>query len=409
MSLRERITDLRERIAYRLEGDQEQGGNRKGFYVIVFVLLLLVCWPIYAEFIMERPQREVAAAKPPQYPTAGARDEVRAPAEQEEEKAPAPQAQAPRTQAPTPRPMPKVKKETEEQKMARKARLLSHYGSPLGDSWKQLAGRSDREERGEPGQVLEVPPAQQGRTQLASNGHGNGNGNGQGSVWKNDFYDRGNGQTGRLQPPESPYMVHRGSVIHVRLQDNINTQTPGQVTAVVTRDVRDSVTGRYVLIPGEKPDEPGAVVIGWPDTQLAYDQNMLPTAWDQLILPNGERMPLASFPGADRSGAAGLPVNVNTHFWKTVGRSALLTLSGAAADMTRRGGGGNQEFQDAFERQAGRQLDRRARQMWDRRGHQGPTGTVEAGEEFLLQVIEPLVFPGDYYERANGGMYAQGE
>ena len=406
MSLRERIADLRERIAERLERNQGPGNSRKGFYVIVTIIILLLLWNPFSELILPRPQRQEAAAKTTEHQTAGERDLVKVPADQEEEKVEKEQVKTLREQKNNRQPAPQPKKETEEQKMARKARLLSHYGNPLSSSWKQLVGRSDHENEPQPKQVLEVPPASNGRAHYAANGQGNGNGNGRGSVWKNDFYDRGNGQTGRLQPPESPYMVHRGTVIHVRLQDNINTQTPGQITAVVTRDVRDSVTGRYVLIPGEKPDEPGAVVIGWPDTQLAYDQNMLPTAWDQLILPNGERMPLASFPGADRSGAAGLPVNVNTHFWKTVGRSALLTLSGAAADMTRRGGGGNYEFQDAFERQAGRQLDRRARQMWDRGGYRGPTGTVEAGEEFLLQVIEPLVFPGDYYERTNGGAYA---
>ena len=38
-------------------------------------------------------------------------------------------------------------------------------------------------------------------------------------------------------------------------------------------------------------------------------------------------MDLANFSGADASGTAGTPVDVDTHFWKTLGRSALLTLT----------------------------------------------------------------------------------
>jgi type IV secretion system protein VirB10 len=385
---------LRERIQQLFENRK----GSKGFWVIVVLLIIMVGWPVYSEVFLPRPQRK-EAVKQVNY-TTGLQAEIMAPPEPVLQQAPTPRPQAPRPQAaPAPRPVARKKQETEEQKMRRKARLMAHYAGPLQQAWLTNAGAANGASNGshhqEPPQTLEVPPAQNGRNHSTNNGSG--------SLWKNDFYDRGNGQTGVLQPPQSEFMVMRGSVIPVELQDAIDTQTPGQVTARVIQDVKDSVTGRYTLIPR------GSVVIGYHDTQLAYDQNRLPTAWDQLILPNGETMNLASFPGADQNGAAGIPVKVNNHTWKQFGRSLLLTLSGATADMARRSGyGGSEEygFDDALSRQGGRELDRRTQQTWDRGGYRGPTGTAKAGEVFLLQVTESLRFPeGDYYERA-GGMYA---
>jgi len=149
-------------------------------------------------------------------------------------------------------------------------------------------------------------------------------------------------------------------------------------------------------------------VNGWYDTNLPYDQDRTPTAWDRMILPSQETIPLASFPGADRSGAAGTPVDVNTHVWKMAMRSALLTVTGAAAQMGMSNSyhSGDLTAEEALARQAGMETQRRSRQMWDRGGYRGPTGTAKAGEVFLLQVTQDMgPFPGDYYER-NRGMYA---
>ncbi len=400
MSAQDRISLLTNKI-------QDTLRDRPKFVVIALLGLFLILWNVYAQLFMPKYEHK-AEAKVEKLQTARADEEVKIPAEQEGKKE---QVKTPiekhqekeKSKAPS-----RPRQETLAEKCRKKARLISQYSGPLDQGWKKLTDCSFRDENemqpSRPGQTLEIAPAQLAgnSAQMAStrNGHGN--------MWRHDFYDRGNGQTGIVQPAQSQYQVLRGSVIPVRLQDAIDTQTPGQVTAVVIQDVKDSVTGTHTMIPGEAGcSKAGAVVIGWPDTRLSYNQNRLPSAWDQIVFPNGETMNLASFPGADRNGAAGLPSNIDTHFWGTVGRSLLLTITGAAADMARRNGSGSYEFDDAMQRQGGRELDRRARETWDRGGYRGPTGTVEAGEVFLLQVTETLTFPGDYCERERGTDYAE--
>ena len=389
---------LRERFQGLLEGNAERSGSRFGALSIFVVLTLLLGWVGYATFLMpayQKPPRPVQTAY-----TTGATREISLPAEEPPPPPPPPRQQAPQAQAPPPRATPpKPKGESDEARYRRMARLASHYAGPFDEAWRKLASTvTERAQEAEtrPQQTLEVPPAQQER-----NGYQAGNGTG--SVWKDDFYARGNGQPGVLQPPQSPYMVMRGSVIPVALLGGFDTQTPGQITAVVVQDIRDTRSGRYVLIPK------GSVVIGGYDINLPYDQDRVPSAWDELRLPSGETMPLSSFPGADAEGKAGIPVDVNTHFWKTFGRSLLLTVSGATARMglSQSYNGNDYDMGDALAQSGGRQLERRSRQMWDRGGYRGPTGTKEAGEVFLLQVTAPMTFPpGDYYERTGGGRYA---
>ena len=155
----------------------------------------------------------------------------------------------------------------------------------------------------------------------------------------------------------------------------------------------------------------GSTVIGGYDINLPYDQDRVPTAWDELILPNGEHMALSSFPGADLSGKAGTPVKVNTHFWKTLGRSTLLAFSGAVAGVARHGAYENGDYNgaDALADHGGRQLERRSREQWDRGGYRGPTGTSNPDEIFLIQTTQSMIFPGDYYQRQKEGMYAFAE
>ena len=58
-------------------------------------------------------------------------------------------------------------------------------------------------------------------------------------------------------------MVTRGSVIPVVLLGGFDTQVPGQITAMVVRDMIDSRTGKYCMIPK------GSQVNGGYDINLA--------------------------------------------------------------------------------------------------------------------------------------------
>lgn len=369
---------------------QAKSPSRLGSYLIAALVIVLLIFVVkglnYTEVVqakVEEPTRNRTGSDMPVGPP---------PVEKIQEK-PAPQQPAP--QQPRAQPT-KPPQKSDAQKEREKQHLLAQYDSPLVPLGERGGRRSASLDDGDmpresmPGrQVVDVPSR-----------YGSGGRGGHGDVWRNDFYARGEGQVGVLQQPTSPFEIHPGAVIPARLIRSINTDTPGQVTGEVTRDVFDSVTGRHLLIPF------GSKIVGGYDTRIGYGQERLPTAWDWLILPNGARMPLGAMPGADQSGVAGIPIDVDNHMWSTAGRALLLTVTGAAADVamhTGMGSGGDLAFDDAFRREGGRNLDRQSQEIWRRGGNRPPTGTAESGDIFLVQVMAPMIFPGPYEDQTLEG------
>ena len=102
---------------------------------------------------------------------------------------------------------------------------------------------------------------------------------------------------------------------------------PGQVTAQVTQNVYDSLTGSTLLIPQ------GSRLIGQYDAEISFGQSRALLAWNRLILPNGRSIILDRQPGTDAQGAAGLSGKVNNH-WGSVAKAAILsTILGIGAEL----------------------------------------------------------------------------
>jgi len=131
----------------------------------------------------------------------------------------------------------------------------------------------------------------------------------------------------RLTSPASPYLVQAGTLIDAALITGIRSDLPGQVTAQVTADVRDSVTGRWLLIPQ------GSRLIGTYDSQVGFGQSRLLLAWTRLILPNGRSIDLGRAPAADRFGYGGLQDGVDHHWPGLFGAAALSTVLGIGSDL----------------------------------------------------------------------------
>lgn len=131
----------------------------------------------------------------------------------------------------------------------------------------------------------------------------------------------------RLVPPSSPYLVQAGSLIPAALITGIRSDLPGMITAQVTQNVYDSVTGRHLLIPQ------GSRLIGEYDSQVSFGQNRVLLAWVRLILPDGRSIQLDGLPGADASGYSGLQDRVDQH-WGGLFRAALIsTLLGVGTEL----------------------------------------------------------------------------
>lgn len=133
--------------------------------------------------------------------------------------------------------------------------------------------------------------------------------------------------------------VTQGTLIAAVLETAINTDVPGYVRALVSRDVR-SFDGSQVLIPRSSR------LIGQYKSGLAAGQTRAYVIWTRLIRPDGVSVTLDS-PGVDFSGQAGLPGKVNSHFMKRFGSALLLSVVGGLSAIGTGGasiiaGGGGQ-------------------------------------------------------------------
>lgn len=112
-----------------------------------------------------------------------------------------------------------------------------------------------------------------------------------------------------------------GTIIRAVLINDLDTATPGNVTARVIEDVYDSRYGRYVVIPA------GSTVIGSYSSKVDYYHERVSTQFQTLITPAGANIPLRSVFAGDKMGVAGIPGELHTHFVKR----AIATLAGAVA------------------------------------------------------------------------------
>ncbi|MDE2166234.1 MAG: TrbI/VirB10 family protein [Alphaproteobacteria bacterium] len=131
-----------------------------------------------------------------------------------------------------------------------------------------------------------------------------------------------------LQTPASPYEVLAGTVIAASLFTGLNSDLPGLVTAQVTENVYDSVTGRVLLIPQ------GSRLIGSYDSVVAFGQSRALVVWQRIVMPDGSSIQIDNLPATDPAGYAGLKDEVDYHTWTLLKGIAMSTLLGVGTQVT---------------------------------------------------------------------------
>ena len=122
--------------------------------------------------------------------------------------------------------------------------------------------------------------------------------------------------------------IIEGTVIAAVLETALNSDLPGYVRAVVTREVR-GFDGSAVLVPR------GSRLIGQYKSGVALGQSRTFVIWTRMIRPDGVTIELSA-PATDGLGRGGLDGDVDTHFFERFGGAVLLSLLnlgvGAAVD-----------------------------------------------------------------------------
>lgn len=186
----------------------------------------------------------------------------------------------------------------------------------------------------------------------------------------------------RLEPVASPYVLQAGSIIQAALITGLRSDLPGQVTAQVTANVFDSLTGKLLLIPQ------GSKLIGEYDSSVSFGQSRVLLAWTRLILPDGRSLQLEREPSADVGGFAGVQDGVNYH-WGGVAKAALLsTVLGIGAQV---GGSGDDELLRAVRQGTSDTVNQAGQQIVRRQLNVQPTLTVRSGYPVRVIVTHDLV------------------
>lgn len=215
--------------------------------------------------------------------------------------------------------------ETERQRIAAEQRAARESGLML-----QLAGTTQRPATATPAadaaRAGALPEAPQGRGAIDLDRDPNN------QQRKNELVGRANRDDDinphALAQPISPWTLHAGSIIAASLITGLNSDLPGLVTAQITENVYDSVTGRRLLIPQ------GSRLIGSYDSVVAFGQSRALVVWQRIILPDGSSIRIDNVPATDTQGYAGLSDRIDRHTWRLLKGVALSTLLGVGTELS---------------------------------------------------------------------------
>lgn len=129
-------------------------------------------------------------------------------------------------------------------------------------------------------------------------------------------------------PALSANEVKTGAFIPLALEQAINSDLPGQISARVTEAVYDSITGCRLLIPAMSK------VVGKYDSKVALGQGRMLVVWNSLIFPDGAELNLGGMQGYDTSGQAGLQSDVDNHYLRLFGLTFGMSMVTAAVQLS---------------------------------------------------------------------------
>ncbi|AMK19550.1 MULTISPECIES: TrbI/VirB10 family protein [Sphingobium] len=188
--------------------------------------------------------------------------------------------------------------------------------------------------------------------------------------------------SGALVAPMSPNSLLAGSVIAASLITGLNSDLPGMVTAQVTQNVFDTVTGNILLVPQ------GARLIGKYDSFVAFGQRRALVIWQRLILPDGSSVRLDNMPATDAAGYAGLADKVDFHTWTLLKGVAIATMLGVGTELSI---SGESDLVQAIRESAQSNTARAGDQITQRNLGIQPTITIRPGAPVRVLVTRDLI------------------
>jgi type IV secretion system protein TrbI len=194
-------------------------------------------------------------------------------------------------------------------------------------------------------------------------------------------------------PALGEYEVKAGWLIPAVLEQQLNSDLPGLIRALVRENVYDTVSGKYILIPA------GSTLVGIYNSHVGYGQKALQAVWRRVIFPDGSSLSLGGFEGDDSEGAAGFRDQVESH-WARIFSGALLTSLFAAGIEISQGQNSSVLTQPSYGQQVGQAVGQQVGQVGvevtRRNLNIQPTIVVRPGYRFFVRVEKDLLFRAPY-------------
>ena len=198
----------------------------------------------------------------------------------------------------------------------------------------------------------------------------------------------------------SPYEVKAGWDIPAVLEQDINSDLPGEIRALVRENVFDTASGNFLLMPQ------GSRLVGQYDSKIAYAQNALLVVWDRVIFPDGSSIDLEGMGSQDVKGQSGLRGKVNHHYGRLFGTAALSTAFSVAAVVAqnrRQNVFSLPSSQDVATSAAASEISRLGAAITRKNLNIQPTIRILTGTRFSVRVHKDLLFEAPYKPYPQGG------
>jgi type IV secretion system protein VirB10 len=204
-------------------------------------------------------------------------------------------------------------------------------------------------------------------------------------AWLKDYAQGRPADAAFAEDPASAWLVFQGTRIPVVTREALNSDLPGQVTALSTAPVFDSIRQCAVLIPQ------GARFIGQYSSDIRAGQSRMLLAFRRMILPDGRSVQLAGSPAVDQAGQSGAAGDIDNHFLQMFGYGFAIAWiadrlgsGGSAVTVTQPNG------QSTSTTVAGQVLADTSTRILNRNAVIPPTLTVDAGSRMFVTVTRDL-------------------
>ncbi len=193
--------------------------------------------------------------------------------------------------------------------------------------------------------------------------------------------------------PLSKFELKAGWEIPAAMEQALNSDLPGELKALVTSNVYDTASGRYILIPQ------GSRLVGEYNSQLGYGQDGVQVVWRRVIYPDGSSLDLNGMIGQDMAGFSGFRDKVDHHYKRLVGFAVLTSMFAAASGIAQNRNRSVLTYPnpgDIAASSVGQQVSELGSQITRRNLSVQPTIKIPVGYRFNVRVNRDILFQWPY-------------